>query len=453
MNSNYLISSKTGENLYALVKDLPIIDYHCHLSPKEIFEDKPFDNIGEMWLGGDHYKWRVMRASGVDEEYITGSASWKDKFIKYAESIEYAAGNPLYYWTKMELELYFGVTEQLTADNAEEIWEKANAVIKEKQLSPRKLILGSNVDFIGTTDDICDDLSWHEKIKNDPTFAPVVSPSFRCDNLLLIRKAGYAEYVQKLAGVVGYPIESMADLEKAICQRLDFFKSKGCIFTDVGIEYFPDHIGTQEDADKVFKAALKGEAVSDYDYFGFLGYLSVFLGCEYKKRELVMQMHLAVKRNANSLLAAKLGLDVGVDCINNVINGNALIEILDTINVTTGLPKTILYTLNPANATQLSTIAGCFPNVIMGTAWWFCDHARGIKEQIRVIGETTTLKPFLGMLTDSRSFLSYARHDFFRRLLCDVVAEWVDAGEFEAATAEKLVVACCYGNSKKITTV
>ncbi len=450
MNTNYLISSVSGQKLYDTVKDLPIIDYHCHLSPKEIFEDKPFDNIGEMWLGGDHYKWRLMRASGVDEEYVTGSASWKDKFIKYAESIEFAAGNPLYYWTKMELEQFFGVTEQLTAANAEEIWEKANAVIREKKLSPRKLILDSKVEFIATTDDICDDLSWHAKIKDDPTFAPVVTPSFRCDNLLLIRKPDYADYVKKLSGVVGFEIQSMDDLEKAICQRLDFFKANGCIFTDVGIEFFPDHIGTKEEADKVFKAALKGEAVCNEAYYGFLGYLDVFLGCEYKKRGLTMQMHLAVKRNANSVLAAKLGADVGVDCVGDTISGNALISILDAINVKTGLPKTILYTLNPSMATQLSSIAGCFSNVILGAAWWFCDHVRGNKEQIRVIAETTTLNTFLGMLTDSRSFLSYARHDFFRRLLCDVVGEWVDRGEFTAEAAEKVVAGCCYGNVKKI---
>ena len=450
MNTNYLISSVSGQKLYDTVKDLPIIDYHCHLSPKEIFEDKPFDNIGEMWLGGDHYKWRLMRASGVDEEYVTGSASWKDKFVKYAESIEFAAGNPLYYWTKMELEQFFGVTEQLTAANAEEIWEKANAVIREKKLSPRKLILDSKVEFIATTDDICDDLSWHAKIKDDPTFAPVVTPSFRCDNLLLIRKPDYADYVKKLSGVVGFEIQSMDDLEKAICQRLDFFKANGCIFTDVGIEFFPDHIGTKEEADQVFKAALKGEAVCNEAYYGFLGYLDVFLGCEYKKRGLTMQMHLAVKRNANSVLAAKLGADVGVDCVGDTISGNALISILDAINVKTGLPKTILYTLNPSMATQLSSIAGCFSNVILGAAWWFCDHVRGNKEQIRVIAETTTLNTFLGMLTDSRSFLSYARHDFFRRLLCDVVGEWVDRGEFTAEAAEKVVAGCCYGNVKKI---
>ena len=450
MNTNYLISSAFGKKLYDAVKDLPIVDYHCHLSPKEIFEDKPFDNIGEMWLGGDHYKWRLMRASGVDEEYVTGSASWKDKFIKYAESIEFAAGNPLYYWTKLELDQFFGITEQLTAANAEEIWEKANAVIREKKLSPRKLILDSKVEFIATTDDICDNLAWHAKIKEDPTFAPVVTPSFRCDNLLLIRKPDYADYVKKLSGVVGFEIQSIDDLEKAICQRLDFFKANGCIFTDVGIEFFPDHIGTKEEADKVFKAALKGEPVCNEAYYGFLGYLDVFLGCEYKKRGLTMQMHLAVKRNANSVLAAKLGADVGVDCVGDAISGNALISILDAINVKTGLPKTILYTLNPSMTTQLSSIAGCFSNVILGAAWWFCDHVRGNKEQIRVIAETTTLNTFLGMLTDSRSVLSYARHDFFRRLLCEVVGEWVDKGEFTEEAALKVAEGCCYGNVKKI---
>lgn len=451
MKNTYLLSNKFSLNLYEDIKTCPIIDYHCHLSPKEIFEDKVYNNLGEMWLNGDHYKWRLMRAYGVNEQYITGSATWHEKFIKYAQTISMAAGNPLYHWSNMELNMFFGIEESLNSRSAEAIWEKANKVIREKQLSPRKLIILSKVEYIATTDDMTDDLSYHQKIRDDLSFQVKVAPSFRTDNALLIRRSEYRDYIKKISFASGIEIVDLNTLKVAICKRLDFFCSMGCTFTDIGIEYFPDRISDIESADQTFKRAMDGKEILYKDFLGFLGYMYLFLAGEYKKRNLVMQWHLAVKRNANTEMFHKLSADCGGDCIGDVIPNQHIISMLDAINSGSGLPKTILYTLNPTMSASLSTIAGSFPNVICGAAWWFCDHKRGISEQILNICETGHIGTFLGMLTDSRSFLSYARHDYFRRILCDIIGEFVEKGEFaEVEDALNLVRNICYGNIKKL---
>ena len=451
MKEDYLISSETGKKLFRNIKGLPIIDYHCHLSPKEIYQDRPFNNIGEMWLGGDHYKWRLMRAFGVDEVYITGNASWRDKFQKFAETIAFAAGNPLYHWTQMELSLYFGIEQPLSGERAEEIWNKANLMISEQKLSPRKLITTSNVEYIATTDDINDSLEYHQKIRDDASFSTTVVPSFRIDNLLLIRREGYREYIGRLSEVSGITIDSLKSLQNALCNRLDFFAENGCKFTDVGIEYFPDRIGDEDEAWSAFSKALAGQTVTDEEFHGFLGYIYVFLASEYRRRNMVMQWHLSVKRSANGATFRKIGADCGGDCIGDVIKGDHIIRILDAIDSDGGLPVTILYTLNPTSAPALSAIAGSFRNVICGAAWWFCDHKRGIEEQLNVVAQTGHIGTFLGMLTDSRSFLSYARHDYFRRIICNLIGEWVDCGEFaDYKYAEKLAQNICYKNIRKL---
>ena len=444
MKETYLLPSEAGRRLYQQVKDLPIIDYHCHLSPREIYEDNPFDNIGEMWLGGDHYKWRLMRAFGIEESYITGGASWHDKFQKYAEAIALAAGNPLYHWTQMELSRYFDIETVLNGDNAEEIWQKANQVIAERRLSPRKLINMSRVDYIATTDDAVDTLEFHRKIREDESFRTTVVPSFRTDNLLLIRRQGYREYIDKLSAISGVPIQNLDSFQSAVCKRMDFFVENGCRFADVGIEYFPGHIGGRDEADIAFRKALEGQPVTDEEFHGFLGYMVVFLASEYRSRHMVMQWHLAVKRNANSDLFRRMGPDCGGDCIGDEIKGEHIIRILDAVNDHGGLPVTVLYTLNPSSVPMLSSIAGSFPRVFCGAAWWFCDHKRGIEEQLQVIAETGHIGAFVGMLTDSRSFLSYARHDYFRRILCNLIGEWIDRGEFaDDRYAGKLVRDIC----------
>lgn len=449
VSNKYMLSSKMAEKLYNGAKDLPIIDYHCHLSPKEIFEDKPFSNIGEIWLTADHYKWRLMRTAGIDEYFITGEASYKEKFFKYCEAVEFAAGHPLYHWSHMELKQFFDIDITITADNAEIIWDKANKYIEETKMSPRKLIKKSNVEVICTTDDIIDNLAWHKKIAEDDSFTTSVLPSFRTDNLLLVRREGYLDYIKKLAEVSDTEIKDIVSLKSAVENRLDYFCGFGCRMTDLGIPLFPNRISDEKECVKTFKAILAGKSITDEEYNGFVGYMYVFLNGLYKQKELVSQWHLAVVRNANSVLFGKLGADCGVDCVGNVVSGSDLAMMLDAINKETGLPKTVIYTLNESNIAQIASIAGSFPNVKCGAAWWFCDHKRGIEDEIKVISENGSLGEFYGMLTDSRSFLSYARHDYFRRILCNVIGDWVDKGEYSKTSAEKLVSKICYENIKK----
>lgn len=451
MKKNYLLTNRAADKIYAAVKDLPIIDYHCHLSPKEIFEDKPFTDIGEIWLAADHYKWRLMRTAGIDEKYITGDSPWREKFMNYAAAVEFAAGNPLYHWSHMELSIFFGIDEDLNSASAAEIYEKANNYIKANKLSPRKLIEQSRVETVCTTDDIIDTLVYHEKIKNDSTFNTRVIPSFRTDNLLLIKRQGYAEYIKKLEEISGVKIDGLDSLKRAAEERLKFFISRGCRFTDVGIPYFPDSIADDNSADKTFKNALSGADVSDSDYLCFVGNMYLFLGKLYKKYDLVMQWHIAVFRNANSELAGKLGADCGVDCVGDTVSGTDIIKMLDAINCEGGLPQTVIYTLNSANAAQIASIAGAFPNVRCGAAWWFCDHKRGIEEEVNIIAENGALGAFLGMLTDSRSFLSYARHDYFRRIIANMLGEWAEKGEYSEKSAVRLAEKISYYNIKELT--
>lgn len=450
MENTYLLKSKQAEKIYDKIRSLPIVDYHCHLSPKEIYEDKPFDNIGEMWLGGDHYKWRLMRTAGIDERYITGNASWEEKFLKYAEALEFAAGNPLYHWSHMELSMFFGIDTPLKSSTAAEIYKKANDRIREKAISPRKLIKQSGVEALCTTDDITDDLSYHKLISEDKSFATKVLPSFRTDNLLLIKRDGYKDYINKLSDASGVTVSSLESLKAAVKNRLDFFCSRGCKFTDVGIPYFPDRIADDVEAEAVFANALAGKEVGDEAYRGFIGNMYLFLAGEYVKRNLVMQMHLAVYRNANSALFKSAGADCGVDCVGGEISGTSLIKLLDAVNENSGMPRTVIYTLNPTNAAQIASVAGAFPNVQCGAAWWFCDHKRGIREEIEIIAENSSLGSFLGMLTDSRSFLSYARHDYFRRILADVLGEWTNGGEYDKESAVRLAEKISYYNVKEL---
>lgn len=449
MRKKCFIKSIAAEQIYPTAKELPIVDYHCHLSPKEIFEDKPFDNIGEIWLSADHYKWRLMRTSGIDEEYITGKASYKEKFIKYCSAVEFAAGNPLYHWSHMELQQFFGIDIAITEENAETIWNKANEYIAQTKMSPRKLIEKSNVEIICTTDDITDDLCWHKKIADDKTFKTKVLPSFRTDNLLLAKRLGYTDYIKNLSKVSETNITDLTTLKAATLKRLDFFVANGCRCADIGMPYFPNRVASEAEADKTFKAIISGKQITDSEYLGFVGNMYLFLNGLYKKHDMISQWHLAVVRNSNSVLAEKLGADCGVDCVGNTVDGNDLILMLDEINKASGLPKTVIYSLNESNIAQIASIAGAFPNVKCGAAWWFCDHKRGIEDEIRVISENGSLGEFYGMLTDSRSFLSYARHDYFRQILCNIIGEWVESGEYEESSAKKLITKICYENIRK----
>lgn len=443
-----VLKTAYARKLYDAVKDLPIIDYHCHLSPKEIYEDKPFTDIGEMWLAGDHYKWRLMRAYGIDEKYITGDADMYDKFAYFAKAVGEAYGNPIKDWVALELEFFFGISLALNEDNAKVIWDKANKVISDKKLSPRKLIAMANVEYIATTDDPCDSLEYHELIAKDENIKAKVVPSFRVDNIVLAKDENYAQYIAKLGAAAGVKIRGLEDLEEAVAKRMDFFVAKGCKFSDIGVQGFPQSTAEFKDADKTFKALLKGKEVGDNEYDGFLGYLYEFFGREYAKRNMVMQLHLAVTRNSNSAMFAQCGKDAGFDCVGDAFDVARIRRYIDALNANGTLPKTIIYTLNPTMYYPLVTMCGAFRNVVLGISWWFCDHKRGMYETLETLSELSHIGSLVGMLTDSRSFLSYTRHDYYRQIVCDFLGGLMKDGEDKYAI--NVAKALCYRNAKNI---
>lgn len=443
-----MLSSKRAEEIYDKVKDLPIIDYHCHLSPREIYEDRPFSDIGEIWLAGDHYKWRLMRGFGVDEKYITGDASWEEKFEKFAEAVGYALGNPVKDWVAAELMFFFGITTPLNKDKAKEIREKANAVIKEKQISPRKLIEMANVEYIATTDDPCDTLEWHDLIAKEGKLRAKVAPTFRTDNLVSVEKADYNDYLARLSKASGIEIKSLSDFRKAIESRLDFFVSKGCRFSDIGVAGFPSSVAEEKDAEKTFADVLSGKGADKEEISAFKGYLYVFLAAQYKKRGITMQMHLAVTRNSNGVMFEKCGADSGFDCVGDAIDTVTLTRVIDKMNRNGGLPETIIYTLNPSMYYTLITMIGAFRGVHLGVSWWFCDHKRGMRETFDRLSELGHICSMVGMLTDSRSFLSYTRHDYYRQCLCDFLAD--NSSERDGDAPAEVAKRLCYYNAKKL---
>lgn len=453
MKTDAFIRNDAAARLYDAVSDLPIIDYHCHLSPRELYEDIPFRNIGEMWLAGDHYKWRLMREAGVDEELITGNSTWEDRFIAYAKVIELAVGSPLYHWTALELERYFGVTEPLTAKNARDMYKKLSAAVEKMCLSPRRCLEIMNVEYVCTTDDPADLLLWHKNFADNKRdgVKPLkarIAPAFRADNVANIRRAGYAKYIADLSYAAKLEIKTLADLEAALIARLDAFCAFGCRFADVGVEGFPSAECTQERAERIFLAALAGESISSDDYSAWLGYLYRFLAGEYARRGMISQLHFAAKRNPRTALYRSFGPDAGTDCAGDAVSPSALADFLDSCEQGAGLPETIIYTLEPSNITALATAAFSFPRVKIGAAWWFNDTLGGIAKQLETVAETGYLAAFPGMLTDSRSFLSYPRHDFYRRIAASVLGEWVERGEAEEAACEKVMRRICYENAK-----
>lgn len=458
MDENFLLTTETAQKLYhEHAAKMPIVDYHCHISPKEVYEDRHFDNITQVWLGGDHYKWRVMRSNGVDEYYITGGAPDREKFQKFAESLPRAIGNPMYHWCHLELKTYFGYDGVLNGDTAEEVWNLCNAKLAEPGMGVRGLIAQSNVAFIGTTDDPVDSLEWHKKIAEDDTMKTIVAPSFRPDKAVNIDKAGFAEYLAALGAVVGYPIDSVAALEKAMESRIDFFDEMGCRASDHGLDYVCYRPASDEEVEAIFQKGLKGGAVTVEEAEAYKTALMMFFGRQYAKRGWVMQWHYNCLRNTNSTMFKKLGPDTGFDVINTINCGNAIVGLLDALNVTGELPKTILYSLNPGDDAMLDTILGAFQGTEVagkiqhGSAWWFNDNKTGMIAQMTSLGNLGLLGNFVGMLTDSRSFLSYTRHAYFRRILCELIGGWVENGEFpnDEKTLATLVEDICYNNAER----
>ncbi len=456
MDEDFLLTTKTAKKLFKLAKEMPIYDYHCHLSPKEIYKDKKYDNLTEVWLGGDHYKWRFMRSMGIEEKYITGDASPYEKFLSYAKVMEFAVGNPLYHWSHLELQRYFGIYDTLSEKTAEKIWKKANAVIRGGDFSARQLIEKSNVAMIGTTDDPCDDLSYHKLIKEDKSFKTIVAPTFRPDNAINIEKDGFAAYVEKLEKASNTEIKCFNCFKEALKQRIDYFHAVGARISDHSFLTIPYEMAEQKELVEIFAKGRNGEALTQREENAFKTAMMIFLGEEYAKRGWVMQLHMGPIRNNSARMFEKLGADTGFDSIGDGIMAENLSKYLNSLDRCDLLPKTILYTLNPTWNYVIGTMLGNFQSggirgkIQFGSAWWFCDNIDGMTEQMKTLGNLGALAAFVGMLTDSRSFLSYPRHEYFRRILCRIVGEWVENGEFtdNEDTLAKIIRDISFNNAK-----
>lgn len=437
MGENFLLSTETARRLYhEHAEKMPIIDYHCHINPQEIYEDQSFENITQVWLGGDHYKWRQMRSNGVEEKYITGDASDWEKFEKWAQTLEKAIGNPLYHWSHLELQRYFGYTGHLCSDTAKEVWNLCNAKLQEDGMSARGLIQMSHVTTICTTDDPADSLEWHKKIAEDTTFDVEVLPAWRPDKAMNIEKPDYMNYIAVLEQAGNVKISSFATLIKALKSRMEHFDSLGCRISDHGLEYVMYVPADDEEIETIFAKRISGGKISREEELKFKTAFMTAMGREYHRLGWAMQLHYGVKRDNNQSQYRKLGVDTGFDCINNYAPSTQMADFLNALNMTGELPKTILYSLNPNDNAAIGTIIGCFQDQSMvgkiqqGSAWWFNDHKTGMTEQMISLANLGLLGNFIGMLTDSRSFLSYTRHEYFRRILCEMLGGWVENGEY-----------------------
>lgn len=455
MDEEFLLSTETAKKLYhEYAEKMPILDYHCHIDPKEIYEDRKFDNITQVWLGGDHYKWRQMRSNGVEEKYITGDASDREKFQKWAETLEMAIGNPLYHWSHLELKRYFGYDGFLSGDTAQEVWNLCNEKL-QAGMSARKLIEMSNVTLVCTTDDPADTLEWHKKIAADPTFTVQVLPAWRPDKAMNLEKPDYTAYLEKLGEAASMEIKTFADLVEALKKRMDYFASVGCTVSDHGLEYVMYAPVSEETVEQIFAKRLTGEKITKDEEHQFKTAFMVAMGKEYHKKNWVMQLHFGVKRDNNQKIFRELGADAGIDCISNYNPADQMADYLNALADTDELPKTILYSLNPIDNAAIGTIIGCFQDsscigkIQQGSGWWFNDNKTGMIEQMTSLANLGLLGNFIGMLTDSRSFLSYTRHEYFRRIMCNLIGGWVENGEYPAdyKTLEKIVKGISYNNA------
>jgi glucuronate isomerase len=456
MDADFLLQTDTAKRLYHdVAAKCPIIDYHCHLSPKEIAEDKRFLSITELWLGGDHYKWRLMRSFGVAERFITGDASDREKFRKWAETLSLAIGNPLYHWSHLELKNYFGYDGVLNGETADAVFDLCNEKLRDPAFSARNLILRSDVAALCTTDDPADSLEWHRQIA-DSGFTVKVLPSFRPDKALGIEKADWLSYLDRLSESAGVFVHTFSELCEALRLRADVFDVHGCRVSDHGLAAVPYAPASSETVEAIFQKRRDGEAISAQEIAQFKTALLLFLGRTYARLGWVMQLHFGVIRDNAKRVYRTLGPDVGVDSIGDTVSISDLAAFLNALDETNELPKTILYSLNPNDNAALATVMGCFQRDVpgklqLGSAWWFNDHKKGMQTQLIDLAAEGHLATFVGMLTDSRSFLSYARHEYFRRILCDLLGTWVEDGEFpnDEKTLDRIVRGISFDNARR----
>ena len=435
IGDDFLLKSEAARILYhEHAKKMPIFDYHCHLNPQEIYEDVRFDDLAHAWLGGDHYKWRVMRANAVPERFVTGDAPGREKFDRYAEVMPRLIGNPIYHWSHLELVRFFGIDDLLDPTTADAIWDKANAKLQSPEGSSRSLIQESNVRALCTTDDPVDDLQWHKKLAADAGFTVKVLPTFRPEKALNIVDPGYPAYLEKLGAVVNATIRTIDDLKQALAQRVAYFAEAGCRLSDHSFGSPDFTVWDEAAAESAMRKALAGEMPTDHEVAAYQSLMMDFLGAQYADRGWAMQLHMGAIRNLNTKLYRAFGADAGGDSIGDTITAASLAALLDRLAMRDKLPKTILYTLNAADNDKLIAAAGCFQDdtaagkIQFGSAWWFNDHYDGMIAQMKSLANIGVLSRFIGMLTDSRSFLSYPRHEYFRRILCNLVGGWVADG-------------------------
>jgi glucuronate isomerase len=457
MGKDFLLSTKTAQKLYhEAAADEPIFDYHCHLIPQEIAENRRFPDLAHVWLGGDHYKWRAMRSNGISEKLITGDADPYDKFLAWADTVPKLIGNPLYHWTHLELQRYFNINTPLDRRSAAEIWKAANEQLKnDPGLSVFGIFKKFKVFAVGTTDDPADSLEWHQKAKG--ACQTKALPSFRPDRILNIEKPDFAQYIEKLGKAAGKAIGNLDELLTVIRERIDFFDQRGCRASDHGLEFMPyvtalqdnpaagpgalDRSQWEKEVKEIFARALDGKTPETRSAESWKTFILDFLGGEYYKHGWAMQIHLAAIRNNNSAAFQKLGPDTGFDAVHDHPVAEKLARFLDLLNFRGTLPKTVLYSLNSKDFYSLGTIMGCFQGDVnstqasipgkiqFGSGWWFLDHIDGMETQMKTLGNLGLLSRFIGMLTDSRSFLSYPRHEYFRRIVCNILGTWADKGE------------------------
>ena len=455
LKDNFLLTNKTAEKLYNdYAKVMPIFDYHCHLPEKQILENQGFNDVFEIWLKGDHYKWRLMRNYGVNEDYITGEKSNKEKFIAYCTTLGTAFGNPLYHWSQVELKEFFNCEIEINGDNAELIWDWCNDYIKLNNITPQSLIEKSNVSHIFTTNEIFDDLQTFVEIaKKDYKFK--VIPAFRADKIMNVEAKGYASFIEKLETLTG-KVENIDDLESAIEKRLVEFIKVGTTASDIALQnVYP--ITDKESAAKVFKLALDGKAITDAQAEVFKGYFTYFLMKLYAKYDIRTELHVGAMRNNNSVMLEKLGLDTGYDSIAEDNSIKNMSRLFDRLNNENSLPRVIVFNLNPKMNTEIMTLIGCFQSdeargkIQYGPAWWFLDNKIGMEKHLDDLTATGHIGAFVGMLTDSRSLLSYPRHHYFRRILCNFFGVMMEKGEMtqDIELVGKVVQDVSYHNSIK----
>ncbi len=462
MDENFLLQSETAQRLYhEHAAKMPIIDYHCHLIPQMVAENKRFESIAQIWLMGDHYKWRAMRSNGVDERYCTGkdTSDW-EKFEKWAETVPYTFRNPLYHWTHLELKTAFGINERLNPETAREIYDRCNDIIAhDPKFTPRGLMEHYHVEVVCTTDDPADSLEWHKQVAADPTAKTRMLPTWRPDAGMNIEAATFPAYIEKLANVSGVNISKFADLVNALQKRHDFFQSMGCRLSDHGIEEFYDEAYTEAEINDILQKRLAGKELTTLEIRKYKhAYLHEQAIMDYNAGW-TQQYHYGAIRNNNSKMFAALGADTGFDSIGEFTTAKAMAHFLDEMNSIGKLAKTILYNLNPCANEVIATMLGNFQDgsvpgkIQFGSGWWFLDQKDGMEKQMNALSLLGLLSRFVGMLTDSRSFLSYPRHEYFRRTLCNLVGRDIENGEipytgYEEKRVNQMIEDICYNNAK-----